>query len=132
MPSGPERALAAGIGSSWERAARGRPRMVCIQPPSLAEDGWPPWLRWRSVIDLAKMAFKRASCLETIVGSKLIRVVGTNVASEEGFQQSREIGLDAYEACTWQGWYDDSASCLRQQAFLAVTRVTVGDHVNGG
>ena len=82
------------------------------------------------VTDLAKMAFNRASCLETSFDTKLARVAGPNLASVKRFQQARADGLDACKACSWQGWYDHTAICTLAQSLLALARVTTGDHVN--
>jgi SRSO17 transposase len=57
----------------------------------------------------------------------LAPVAGRRWAIEEGFQRAKEIGLDQYEARTWQGWHRHITLCLLAHAFLAATRVAAAE-----
>jgi SRSO17 transposase len=62
----------------------------------------------------------------------LVRVAGTRLAVEEGFQQAKgEVGLDHYEVRRWPGWYRHITLALLAHAFLVVTRTTATGRAKG-
>jgi SRSO17 transposase len=59
-------------------------------------------------------------------------VAGTRWVIEEGFQRTKEVGLDQYEVRRWEGWYRHITLCLLAHAFLEVMRAATPSAAKGG
>lgn len=120
---------------AWQRLEVGAgskgPRIhdwACARLPYLTEDGWAQWLLLRrSVSDPADVAYYRAFGPDAATITDLAQVAGTRWVIEEGFQQTKAIGLDQYEVRRWEGWHRHITLCLLAHAFLAVTRAAAAE-----
>jgi SRSO17 transposase len=125
---------------AWQRLEVGDgskgPRIydwACARLPYLTEDGWAQWLLLRrSLSDPQEIAYYRAFGREDAALTELAQVAGTRWVIEEGFQQTKAIGLDEYEVRRWEGWHRHITLCLLAHAFLAVTRAAAARSEKGG
>jgi SRSO17 transposase len=134
-PGGPVRAsaeqLAAGMrAEQWVTASAGHGAKgrrlydwtgADLAPPAVA--GMARWLLVRRSRADGQLAFY--TCFgptgTSLLG--LVRVAGSRLVVEEGFEQAKgEVGLDHYEVRRWPGWYRHVTLALLAHAFLAVTR----------
>jgi SRSO17 transposase len=54
---------------------------------------------------------------------EIVRVAGTRWAIEESFDSAKgEVGLDHYEARSWDGWYRHITLAMFAHAYLTVVR----------
>ena len=129
IPAGEWQRIEVGAGSKGPRVYD----WACGRLPYVTEAGWAQWLLIRrSVSHPEDLASYRAFGREEATISDLARVAGTRWVIEEGFQRTKEVGLDQYEVRRWEGWYRHITLCLLAHAFLEVMRAATPSAAKGG
>jgi SRSO17 transposase len=82
------------------------------------------WLLFRrGVSDPTEVAYYVVSGPEKTSLEEIVRVAGTRWAIEESFESAKgEVGLDHYEARSWDGWYRHITLAMFAHAYLTVVR----------
>lgn len=83
--------------------------------------------RWflfrRSIGDRTDLAYYVVSARKKTTLEVMVKVAVTRWAIVESFESAKgEVGLDHYEARSWDGWYRHIALAMFAQAYLAVVR----------
>jgi SRSO17 transposase len=75
----------------------------------------------RGMGEKAEVTYYTVSAPEKASLEEIVRVAGTRWAIEESFEKAKgEVGLDHYEAPSWDGWFRHITLSMLAHAYLTV------------